>query len=245
MIIFDNVSKFFGDENKVALNGINLTIEDGEFVFVSGHSGCGKTTMLRLLLREYQPDEGEIYYGPDNLRKLSLGKVAQHRRKVGVVFQDYQLLDDLTVWENIALPIIIAKQDKKEIAKRIAELLELLGLTGYGQLFPTQLSGGEAQRVSLARALAIAPEVIFADEPTGNLDDKNSHEIVDLLKSVNEFGTTVVFATHNLDLIKRVPSARLLTLKNGVVINDTAPKRSKKEEKKDTEEKNKKREGKV
>lgn len=223
MIRFNNVSHHFGCTNKPALKNISLTIDEGEFVFITGHSGCGKTTLLRLLLRELLPTVGTVEFLGDNLSLLSPRKVAKHRQKVGVVFQDYQLLDDLTVWENIALPMQIAKLPKSEISKRINELVKLLKLESLENKFPAQLSGGEAQRVGLSRALAIAPKVIFADEPTGNLDAENSQTIISLLGNINHYGTTVIVATHNLEIIPLVANARHLVLEQGELIADQAP----------------------
>lgn len=225
MIDFVNVTKIF-QPDKTALDQVNFSIDQGEFVFLTGHSGSGKTTLLRLLLRELKPTEGKIYFNEEDLSELSVKKVAKHRQKVGVVFQDYKLLDDLTVWENIALPLVIAHQNKAEIEKRISELLKMLKLNGRENDFPVQLSGGEAQRVSLARALSVAPKVIFADEPTGNLDEENSEAIYNLLKAINKYGTTVVFATHNLGFINKDPSARHLEFDAGKLVKDSAPKKA-------------------
>ncbi len=224
MIKFDQVSKNFCRGEKIALDDVSFDIDDGEFVFVTGHSGCGKTTLLRLLLRELQPTAGSVYFDHKNLRRLSRGKVAKHRRKVGVVFQDYRLIDELNVQENIALPLLIAHEKKKEIQNRIEELLTLLGLEGYEKVFPSQLSGGEAQRVGLARALVTAPEVIFADEPTGNLDAQNASDMLKLLASVNSYGTTVIMTTHDLSLISQVPGARELKFQHGKLVKDTGKK---------------------
>lgn len=222
MINFVNVSKVFGVD-KIALDQVSFTIDQGEFVFVTGHSGSGKTTALRLLLREYKPDQGEIIFNDQVLNHLSRRQVAQHRRHIGVVFQDYKLLDDLTVWENIALPLTICRQSKGEIETRITELLKMLRLTGRENDFPSQLSGGEAQRVSLARALSVAPKIIFADEPTGNLDEENGETIVGLLKAINKYGTTVIFATHNSSHLQKNPQARHITLDCGKLVYDSSP----------------------
>lgn len=220
MIDFVNVTKVFLPEKK-ALDEVSFSIDPGEFVFVTGHSGCGKTTLLRLFLRELQPTSGEIIFNGQNLHDLSRRKVADHRRQVGVVFQDYKLLDDLTVWENIALPLTIAHQSRAEIETRINELLKMLKLGGRENDFPAQLSGGEAQRVSLARALSVAPKVIFADEPTGNLDADNGETIYELLKAINKYGTTVIFATHNLGFVKQNQQARHLEFDEGKLVHDS------------------------
>jgi len=222
MIKFDQVSKEFCRGDKTALEDVSFEIEDGEFVFVTGHSGCGKTTLLRLLLREFQPTDGAVYFDDRNLRRLSRGKVAKHRRKVGVMFQDYKLIDELNVEENIALPLLIAHEKKREIKRRIGELLALLNLEGYDKVFPSQLSGGEAQRVGLARALVTAPEVIFADEPTGNLDAENAEQLLRLLESVNKCGTTIIMTTHDLSLIDKIPGARHLEFRQGKLVCDSA-----------------------
>ncbi len=229
MITFEKVSKIFGSGN-IALDEVSFKIEPGEFVFITGHSGSGKTTLLRLLLREYFPTNGRVFFNEQDLSQLSRGKVARHRQKVGVVFQDYKLLDDLTVWENIALPLMIAHQQKEEVSSRINELLKMLDLQGREDDFPSQLSGGEAQRVGLARALSIAPKVIFADEPTGNLDENNGQVIVKLLKAINKYGTTIIFATHNLKLLAANPNARHLTLDRGQLTYDSNPKDFEQEE---------------
>jgi cell division transport system ATP-binding protein len=225
MIRFEGVTKDFGNDYS-ALDDISFEINKGDFVFITGHSGCGKTTLLRLLLRELHPTSGTIYFEDCDLGTLSSRKVAKHRRQVGVVFQDYQLLDDLTVFENIALPLIIAKHKQAEINERISELLKLLGLTDMEEAFPAQLSGGEAQRVGLARALATAPKIIFADEPTGNLDHRNAVAIINLLQSVNRYGTTVILATHNLDLLPLVPHAKCLQLKQGKIVTKPTSKKT-------------------
>jgi cell division transport system ATP-binding protein len=226
MIRFENVTHDFGVNELPALADISFAVEEGEFVFLTGHSGSGKTTILRLLLRELQPSGGTVFFQGQDLSQLSRRKVAKHRQKVGVVFQDYQLLDDLTVQENIALPLIIAKVPRAEINERIAELLKLLGLEGLEEAFPAQLSGGEAQRVGLARALTTAPQIVFADEPTGNLDQANALAILNLLQGINHYGTTIIFATHNLDLLQQVEHSRHLQLEQGKLVKDSGSKKT-------------------
>ncbi len=203
MLQFQSVSKTFGDEK--ALDAVSFDLPKKGFLFITGPSGAGKTTLMRLLTREYLPDEGEILFDEESIFSLRRRKLLNHRRKVGIVFQDYKLLPELNVWENIALALEIIGKKEKEIEERVSELLKLIELPSKAELFPSQLSGGEAQRVSIARALASSPELIFADEPTGNLDPAASERILKLLKKINELGTSVMFATHDhglLDLLK-------------------------------------------
>lgn len=221
MIKFQNVSKSFGG-GSFALQEVSFEISPGELVVLTGPSGSGKTTIMRLLTREYEPTSGEIFLGDMPVHSLRQSKFHQLRRKVGVVFQDYLLLPELNVWENIALPLSIVGQKQSEIENRVTDLLKLVKLTDKAQLFPRQLSGGEAQRISIARALAIGPEVIFADEPTGNLDHEASLAIARLLKKIQELGTTVIFATHDLKVLESLMvDERMLTLDQGHLAVDT------------------------
>ncbi len=238
MIKFDGVCKEFCGGEKVALDDVSFEVDDGEFVFITGHSGCGKTTLLRLLMREFKPTSGDVYFNDCDLCQLSRGKVAKHRRRVGVIFQDYRLIDTLNVYDNIALPLVIAHEKRDEIRSRINELLKLIGLEGYERVYPSQLSGGESQRVGLARALITAPAVIFADEPTGNLDAANALDLLNLLKGVNSCGTTVLMTTHDLSLIPKVPNARHLEFDHGKLVKDTRPvaRKKKKEKQQETKE---------
>ena len=183
MIVFSTVSKLFDDE--YALQDVSLTVEPGELVMITGPSGSGKTTFMRLLTREYKPTTGEILFDSIPLSKISAGQIHHHRRKIGVIFQDYKLLPELNVWENIALALSIIGTKDDEIERRVTDLLDLVSLTDKAFHFPIQLSGGEAQRVSIARALSTAPKVIFADEPTGNLDSTGSKKIILLMKKMN------------------------------------------------------------
>lgn len=235
MIRFNGVSKEFAPDD-FGIKSVSFLIEPGEFVFITGPSGSGKTTLMRLMIREYAITAGEITFFDTIVNTLEKKSIPMLRRRIGVVFQDYKLLPELNVWENIALPLQIIGQDEAEIERRVTDLLKLIGLPEKAYLFPSQLSGGEAQRVGIARALATGPEVIFADEPTGNLDDKNSTGIVSLLKKINELGTTILFATHDQDLIEE-KEFRTLILDAGSLIRDTNPKKPKVAEKKQEVEK--------
>lgn len=200
---------------------VTFEIPAGELVLLTGPSGSGKTTVMRLLTREYKPSEGEIYLEELAVHDVKKSKLHQLRRKIGVVFQDYLLLPELNVWENIALPLSIIGQKQSEIENRVTDLLKLVKLPDKAKLFPRQLSGGEAQRISIARALAIGPEVIFADEPTGNLDPDTSISIAKLLKKIQELGTTVIFATHDSKVLEMLSGERVLHLENGHLTIDT------------------------
>jgi len=223
MIVFQNVTKHFGTD--FAVTELDFSIQPGELVVITGPSGSGKTTLMRLLTREYRPNSGEIIFDDLPLTKLSSGKVHLHRRKIGVVFQDYKLLAELNVWENIALALSIIGTTQAEIERRVTDLLELVGLTEKAFLFPNQLSGGEAQRVSIARALSTAPKVIFADEPTGNLDPQNAQSVIKLLKKINDLGTTVLITTHNPEVKTWLDTDREMHLEGGKIVSDTGANR--------------------
>ncbi|MDA1079395.1 MAG: cell division ATP-binding protein FtsE [bacterium] len=242
MIRFQDVSKEFSPNN-FGLKQVSFAVDSGEFVFITGPSGSGKTTLMRLIIREYTPTSGQISLFDEELSNMPQKKVTELRRKVGVVFQDYKLLPELNVWENIALPLEIAGQPQAEIESRVTDLLKLIGLVEKPYLFPSQLSGGESQRVGIARALALGPDLIFADEPTGNLDSDNTTAIVELLKKINQLGTTILFATHNLDLTKS-DKTRILNLDSGTLVHDSKakvrsvkPKEEKKPEKENSKPK--------
>lgn len=223
MINFINVSKqFFPDS--YALQDINFEVNDGELVLITGPSGSGKTTLMRLLIKEYEPTSGEIHFFGDIINKIRNSKIHLHRRKIGVVFQDYKLLNELNVWENIALPLFIMNKNTHEIEKRVTDLLDLISLKDKAHMFPEQLSGGEAQRVSLARALSTGPNVIFADEPTGNLDPKTSLMIISLLKKINELGTTILLASHDQVINDQLNEIRRIELNQGKMTVDTGAK---------------------
>ncbi len=222
MITFASVTKKFGDEPP-ALEDVSFDVEPGEFVFLTGNSGSGKTTLLKLLIREYVPTTGEVEFEGQPLSKLRSSQIHTHRRRIGMVFQDYRLLPDLNVWENIALALQIAGKKAPEIEERVTDLLNLVQLTEKAYYFPNQLSGGEAQRISIARALATAPSVLLADEPTGNLDPQNTMTIAKLFHKIHELGTTILFATHDTAILNAYPS-RQLHLDKGKLVSDSGGK---------------------
>ena len=219
MITFENVTKSYGN-GAPALSNLNIEIEEGEFVFVVGTSGSGKSTFIKLLLKELEPTEGKIIVNDTELRKLRSGKTAKYRRKVGVVFQDFRLLKDRNVYENIAFAQRVIGVSTREIKKNVPRMLSLVGLSEKYKSFPNELSGGEQQRVALARALVNKPALLLADEPTGNLDPGNSWEIMKLLDEINKQGTTVVVVTHNMEIVERMPK-RVITMKKGIKVSDS------------------------
>lgn len=226
MIKLDNVSKVFGT-GVAGLSDVTLSIENGEFVFLVGHTGSGKTTLLRLLIGETTPTTGNVYVGDVHLNKLSAGKIPHYRKKLGIVFQDLKLLMDRTILENILLPLEINGMKMKDAVTRAEELLDDVGILQHKEKFPIQLSGGELQRAAIARALTLSPEVLLADEPTGNLDTKTAFDIVELLTRINEKGTTIIMATHNLDILKKYPKNRLVTLAEGKLVEDNKKEKEK------------------
>lgn len=202
-----------------ALNGVNLRIRKGEFVFIVGSSGSGKTTLFKLLLKELEPTSGRIYINSQNIGRLRRRKVPKMRRGIGVVFQDFRLLKDRNVYENIAFAQRVVGKPAKVIKETVPQMLTLVGLADKAESLPGELSGGEQQRVSLARALVNNPPILLADEPTGNLDPANAWEIMKLLEDINKRGTTVVVVTHNRDIVERMQK-RVITIDKGVVISD-------------------------
>ncbi len=220
MIVFDNVTITFGNGGK-ALKDISFAVGEGEFVIVEGHSGAGKTSLMRAVIKDLPISHGKIVIEGDDISKISAKNLPLLRRKVSVIFQDFKLLMDRTVAENIDLALDIIGLDADLIAKRRTELLELTGLKGKENFFPIQLSGGETQRVAIARALSSQPKVLFADEPTGNLDAKTGLSIIKLLQDINEAGTTVVMATHDLELVKDL-KLRRLRLDHGELVHDSS-----------------------
>lgn len=219
MIIMEGVSKSYGN-GAPALSNLNLEIDDGEFVFVVGASGSGKSTFIKLLLKELNPTEGKIVVNEQLLSKLRTRGIAKYRRKIGVVFQDFRLLQDRDVYANIAFAQRVIGVAPREIKKNVAKMLSLVGLSEKYRSFPNELSGGEQQRVALARALVNKPEILLADEPTGNLDPENSWEIMNLLEKINEQGTTVIVVTHNMEIVEKM-NKRVITMKKGVKISDS------------------------
>jgi cell division transport system ATP-binding protein len=219
MIKIEGVSKSYGN-GAPALSNLNLEIEEGEFVFVVGASGSGKSTFIKLLLKELNPTEGTIVVDDVNLSKLKSRGTAKYRRKVGVVFQDFRLLQDRDVYSNIAFAQRVIGASPREIKKNVARVLSLVGLSEKYRSNPSELSGGEQQRVALARALVNKPQYILADEPTGNLDPENSWEIMKLLEKINEQGTTVIVVTHNMEIVKAM-NKRVITMKKGVKVEDS------------------------
>ncbi|MBM3205503.1 cell division ATP-binding protein FtsE [Candidatus Shapirobacteria bacterium] len=217
MVKFENVTKSFG--TITALDRVSFKIEKGEFVFVIGPSGAGKSTLIKLILKEYLPTEGTIQVDEVNLNEIPKKKIAEYRQKIGVVFQDFKLLGDGTVFENVALALRVLGKKPDEIEKKVATILDLVGLKDRAPFFPSQLSGGELQRVCLARAVVAEPDIILADEPTGNLDLGTGREIVELLKKINSTGKTVIMATHNFEIVNLL-SQRVIELDKGKVISD-------------------------
>jgi cell division transport system ATP-binding protein len=234
MIKLENVTKTF-KTGESALSDLNLFIDKGEFVFVTGQSGSGKTTLFRLLIRDYLPTHGSIVVNDWEITKLPNGKVPHLRRRIGVVFQDLKLLMDRTILENVMLPLEMARVDGKSARKTANDILGQVGIGDHALKYPVQLSGGELQRAAIARALIFNPEILIADEPTGNLDITNSWEIVKLLQEINKNGTTVLMATHNTDIVNSL-GKRILVLENGRLLRDEHPKSSEHHEKKEHEE---------
>ena len=217
MIFFQNVTKKFSS-NITALEDINLEIEKGEFVFLVGPSGAGKSTLLRLLAREYLPTTGKILVDEIDITKFKSSEVPLYRRKIGFVFQDFKLLDDRTVLENVSLPLHVRVTDT-EIAKEVERTLKLFDIWVRRNLFPRQLSGGEAQRTAIARATIGKPEILLADEPTGDLDPETAWSVLQLLGEINSWGTTIIMATHNKEIVD-AKKKRVISLKNGKITKD-------------------------
>ncbi len=218
VIVMRNVSKYY-QPGIPALSNVNLTIKKGEFVFVVGSSGSGKSTFIKLLLRELVPTEGDLFVLDYNLKKIRHGKIPKFRRNLGVVFQDFRLLKDRNVYENVAFAQRIIQVSGKQIRKNVPKVLSTVGLAGKYRARPDKLSGGEQQRVAIARALVNRPTILLADEPTGNLDPVNSMEIMNLLEEINASGTTVIMVTHNKEIVNAMQK-RVITLKKGVVVSD-------------------------
>lgn len=218
MIKFQNVTKIY-EPDTVALEDISFEINKKEFVSIVGRSGAGKTTLLKLLLAEEKPTKGRVFFDDQDVHKIKSGDLPKLRRRIGVVFQDYKLLPSKTAYDNIAYVLEVIGATDEEISQRVPEVLEIVGLADKAHNFPAELSQGEVQRAAIARALIHRPDVILADEPTGNLDPYNTSEIIRLLLKINELGTTVVLTTHNKEVINSL-SKRVITLESGRVIRD-------------------------
>lgn len=218
MVRFENVSKKF-ISSSFALSDINFEINEGEFVFITGTSGAGKTTILRLMIRELIPSSGEIFLNSWELSKIKSVDIPKLRRKVAMVFQDFRLLTDRTVFENVAIALELRGAKEAEIRKKVDNVLELTSLADRDKLFPVQLAGGELQRTCLARALVGQPEILLADEPTGNLDPATGWGIIKLLTQINKMGTTVIMASHNVDIVNSLKK-RVITLAKGKIVKD-------------------------
>lgn len=218
MILLDHITKQYST-GVDALRDVSIRIEKGEFVFVVGKSGSGKSTFIKLLLKELNPTEGKIYVGGRQVTELTRKNVSLYRRQIGVVFQDFRLLKNKTVYENVAFAQQIIGMSRREIARNVPIMLGMVGLTGKENVYPGELSGGEQQRVAIARALINQPAILLADEPTGNLDPQTAWDIMMLLQEVNKTGTTVVVVTHNNDIVDMMQK-RVITLHNGDLISD-------------------------
>ncbi|KQX72485.1 MULTISPECIES: cell division ATP-binding protein FtsE [Aeromicrobium] len=221
MIRFDKVTKTYPGQKRAALDGVDLEIEKGEFVFLVGASGSGKSTFLRLILREARPTSGRVYVAGKEINKLSSWKVPKLRRQVGTVFQDFRLLPNKTVTENVAFALQVIGKSRAEINSLVPETLEMVGLEGKGHRMPDELSGGEQQRVAVARAFVNRPMILIADEPTGNLDPATSVGIMKLLDRINRTDTTVVMATHDSTIVDQMRK-RVIELESGLIVRDEA-----------------------
>lgn len=219
MIKFIDVSKKYSN-NVVAVNNATFSIDQGEFLFLTGASGAGKSTLIKLLLKEVQPDSGDIYLDGEKISKVSKRIIPKIRSKVGVVFQDFRLLKNRTVYENIEFVLDVLGYSKKEKRKRIDEVLSLVNLLDRKKSYPNQLSGGEQQRVSIARAISTYPKVLIADEPTGNLDPYTSWEIMKCLEDINKTGTTIIMSTHSKDIVNKLQK-RVISMSKGSIIRDS------------------------
>ena len=220
MILLDRVSRTYNQKGS-ALERISLHVEPKEFVIIVGQSGAGKSTLFKLLTREEKPTSGKIIVGCMDYDKLSDKDVPLLRRKIGVVFQDFKLLNNKTVYENVAFALEIASLPKKEIEHTVPKVLDIVGLKGKEKRYPLELSGGERQRVAIARAIVRQPKILIADEPTGNLDPKHAWDVINVLEKINKFGTTVLLTTHNQDIVNSL-KRRVVTIENGKIASDRA-----------------------
>lgn len=220
MIEFQNVTKKYAD-NQHSLDEINLKIDQGEFVSLVGMSGAGKSTLMKMLTREERPTSGAVLVNERNLADISQNEIPELRRQIGTIFQDFKLLENKTAFENVAFAMEVCEASDEEIAKDVPQILSIVGLEDKSQHFPGQLSGGEKQRLAIARAMIHRPKILLADEPTGNLDMVNGYDVVQLLLRINEFGTTVILATHDPNIVNKL-KRRVVTLEKGKVIKDQA-----------------------
>ena len=221
MIEFSNVTKRY-DNGTRALENVSMTIERGEFVFIVGSSGAGKSTLIKLMLREEKPTSGIIHVNGFNLNKIKRRQIPKFRRTLGVVFQDFRLIPNMTAFDNVAFALRVTNVSLRDIRRRVQYVLGLVGLASKARTVPEKLSGGEQQRVALARALVNNPDLIIADEPTGNIDPELSYEIVELLHEINKKGTTIVMVTHEHELVSQF-NHRVITIENGTVVSDVPP----------------------
>lgn len=219
MLEFLEVSKIY-KKQKVAVENISMKIDKGEFVFVVGKSGAGKTTLIKLFLKEVNPTSGKIYYDGKDITKLNSRQIPILRRKMGVVFQDFRLLPKMTVYENIAFAMEIVGNTSKNIRREVPTVLSMVGLSDKAKHYPDELAGGEQQRVAIARSVVNKPEIIIADEPTGNLDPETSYEIMKIFTEINKRGTTLIMATHDRVIVDQM-NKRVIELKNGKIIRDS------------------------
>jgi len=218
LISFRNVSKVYNGSVK-ALNGVSLHIDKGEFVFAVGASGAGKSTLIKMIYREETPSGGQVFVLGKDLAKMRRREVPYFRRRIGVVFQDFKLLEHKNAWENVSFALEVTGTSRREINRRVSQALNLVGLLDRREAFPNELSGGEQQRIAIARALVRNPDILLADEPTGNLDPKTSMEIFSLLERANLYGTTVVVATHAQDIVNNLRK-RVVELRDGTLVRD-------------------------
>ncbi len=219
MIYFDNVSKLYNDGRSSALEGISFQVAPKEFVSIVGHSGAGKTTLLKMLIAEDRPTEGQVFFESLDIHKIPRSKLPKYRRKIGTVFQDFKLLPHMTAYENIAFAMEASGRSDEEIRENVPQALALVDLEDKIWNFPGELSGGEKQRVAIARAIVNQPDIIIADEPTGNLDPIATYEVVQILKKINDLGTTVIMTTHNKGVIDEL-GRRVITMDEGRIVRD-------------------------
>ncbi len=218
MIYFNNVSKVY-TKDSIGIDNVNLTVTAGEFVSVVGHSGAGKTTLIKMILAEDAPTEGTVFFESLNIHKLKSDELTKLRRRIGVVFQDFKLLNNKTAYENIAFAMEAVGKTNEEIAGDVPHVLELVDLSNKMFHFPHQMSGGEKQRLAIARAIINQPELIIADEPTGNLDPISTYDVIQILKKINDLGTTIILTTHNRGVIESI-GKRVITMEKGKIVRD-------------------------